>query len=63
MTNSQRGPFLDFLNSDLEGVVRREVVTYRVVNGTLRKETATRDYYGDEDYHDTSSTLPLSLKK
>jgi len=53
------GPFQAAFDSDVEGVIRREIVTYRLKNGSMVKETATRDYYNSGDYHDTVSTQPL----
>tara|TARA_A200000113_G_scaffold185270_1_gene172048 strand:- start:456 stop:722 length:267 start_codon:yes stop_codon:yes gene_type:complete len=45
------GPFKKSLDK-MEGVFRKEVVTYKVENGYLFKETAIRDF-SDGDYHDT----------
>lgn len=45
------GPFKTSL-SKMEGVFRKEVVSYRVKDGYLYKETAIRDF-SDGDYHDT----------
>lgn len=53
------GPFKNAFEGDTEGVIRREIVTYRQKNGMLVKETATRDYYSDNDYNDSISTQPL----
>jgi hypothetical protein len=53
------GPFQAAFDSDTTGVVRREITTYRYKNGIMVKETATRSYARDGDYHDTISTLPL----
>jgi hypothetical protein len=53
------GPFKSAFNADTTDVVRREIVTYRVRNGMMIKETAVRDYYNNGDYHDSQNTLPL----
>ena len=45
------GPFKKSLDK-MDGVFRKEVVTYKVENGYLYKETAIRDF-SDGDYHDT----------
>jgi hypothetical protein len=45
------GPFKTSLDK-MEGVFRKEVVSYRVKDGYLYKETAIRDF-SDGDYHDT----------
>jgi hypothetical protein len=53
------GPFKSAFDADTDGVVRREIVTYRVKNGAMVKETAVRDYYKHGDYHDSQNSLPL----
>lgn len=53
------GPFKNAFEGDTEGVVRREIVTYRFKNGIMIKESASRDYYGSNDYNDSISTQPL----
>lgn len=53
------GPFKNAFDADTNGVLRREITTYRVKNGVMIKETATRDYYSSGDYHDTQSSTPL----
>ena len=58
MKMSNDGPLMTAFNDDKEGVVRRELTTYRMVNGQLRKEVVTRDYFGN-DYHDSIQTIPL----
>ena len=53
------GPFKAAFDADIDGVVRREIVTYRVKNGLMTKETAVRDYYRSGDYHDSQNNMPL----
>jgi len=53
------GPFKSAFESDTEGVIMREIITYRMRNGMMIKEEASRDYYKDGDYHDTQNTKPL----
>ena len=53
------GPFKSAFDADTDGVVRREIVTYRMKNGTMVKETAVRDYYASGDHHDSQNTMPL----
>lgn len=53
------GPFKSAFESDVEGVIRREIITYRLKDGIMTKETATRDYYKSGDYHDSVATQPL----
>lgn len=53
------GPFKNAFDADIIGVVRREIVTYRIRDGIMIKETASRDYYKDGDYHDSQAVMPL----
>jgi hypothetical protein len=53
------GPFKTAFDADTGGVVRREIVTYRMRDGIMIKETACRDYYKSGDYHDSQSTTPM----
>jgi hypothetical protein len=53
------GPFKNAFDADVKGVIRREIVTYRMRNGVMIKEEAVRDYYESGDYHDSQSTSPL----
>jgi hypothetical protein len=53
------GPFKNAFDADTGGVVRREIVTYRMRDGIMIKETACRDYYKSGDYHDSQSTTPM----
>ena len=53
------GPFKNAFDADTAGVIRREIVTYRMKNGIMVKETAYRDYYESGDYHDYISSTPL----
>jgi hypothetical protein len=56
------GPFQQAFDADTHGVVRREIVTYRYVDGVMIMETATRTYSGG-DYNDSRSTIPLVENK
>jgi len=49
-----------FDNLKTQGVVSHSLVTYRYVNGMLRKETVTRKYSENGDYLDSNSTEPLA---
>jgi hypothetical protein len=53
------GPFKAAFDAETNGVVRREIVTYRLKDGIMVKESAVRDYYKSGDYHDSQSTTPL----
>ena len=56
------GPFKNSFDSDIDGVIRREIITYRMRNGIMVKEEAFRDYYKSGDYHDSSTTVPLVVR-
>jgi len=58
--DDNNGPFKDAFEADTNGVVRREIVTYRVKDGLMVKEEAFRDYYESGDYHDSRNTLVLA---
>ena len=53
------GPFKAAFEADTNGVIRREIITYRTVNDIMIKEEASRDYYKSGDYHDTNNSKPL----
>ena len=54
------GPFVSAFETDPEGVIKQELVTYRVKNGMLRKETVTRKFNtGQTDWHDSQSVEPM----
>ena len=57
------GPFKNAFDADINGVVRREITTYRLINGIMTKETAVRDYYKSGDYHDSQTALVLSERQ
>ena len=53
------GPFKAAFDADTGGVIRREIITYRMRNGIMIKEEASRDYYKSGDYHDSNNSKPL----
>lgn len=54
------GPFVSAFETDPTGVVKQELVTYRVKNGMLRKETTTRKFNKDQtDWHDSQTVDPM----
>ena len=61
MTNkhTDEGPFLSEFEKDLDGVVLREMVTYRYKDGMMIKETVTRRFKKGGDYHDKTSSTPM----
>ena len=60
MNTKYEGPFTSAFESDIEGVVKQELITYRVKDGMLRKEVTTREFREDgKDWNDTSTVQPL----
>jgi hypothetical protein len=60
VASMSEGPFKNAFDADTDGVIRREIVSYRMKNGMMVKETASRDYYKSGDYHDSVSSKPLA---
>ncbi len=60
--NIELGPFQSILDSDSEGVVRKELIIYRKNNHSLVRETATREYHSNGDYHDSVSSSPIFIE-
>ena len=56
MTDGPLKQAFDLLDSD--GVLSRELITYRIRNGMLVKEVVTRTY-NDRDYIDDTSINPI----
>ncbi|MCG7944824.1 MAG: hypothetical protein N0C84_00600 [Candidatus Thiodiazotropha taylori] len=53
-------PYITSLNYDLEGVTRREIITYRVKAGYMFKEVVARTYYPEgDDYQDEMTSVNL----
>jgi|TARA_B100001057_G_C22680859_1_gene883696 hypothetical protein len=59
MNSKLDGPFVSAFESETTGVVKQELITYRVKDGMLRKEITTRKFSGDGDYHDSNTVEPL----
>ena len=60
MNTKYEGPFTSAFESDIEGVVKQELITYRVKDGMLRKEVTTREFRDNgKDWNDTSTVSPL----
>lgn len=54
------GPFKEAFETDLEGVVLREIISYRNDgSGNIRVEKATRTYFVDDDYVDATLVTVL----
>jgi hypothetical protein len=58
----REGPFYDAFEGNKEGVLRQELITYKIRDGMLVIERTMRHYNGD-DYTDSSSTTPLAEVK
>ena len=56
--NDKAGPFYDAFEGSVDGVIKQELITYRIRNGMLVVEKTQRSYSGD-DYQDTVSSMPL----
>tara|TARA_R110000796_G_scaffold240290_1_gene361295 strand:+ start:902 stop:1087 length:186 start_codon:yes stop_codon:yes gene_type:complete len=55
------GPFKQAFEGDLEGVIRQELITYKVENGLLKRIVVTRQYHeSTEDYMDSSASSPIA---
>jgi len=60
MNSKYEGPFTSAFESDIEGVVKQELITYRIKDGMLRKEVTTREFRDNgKDWNDTSTISPL----
>jgi hypothetical protein len=60
MSSKYDGPLVSAFETDPQGVLKQELVTYRVKDGMLRKEITTRKFNSDQtDWHDSSSVDPM----
>ena len=60
MNSKYEGPFTSAFESDTTVVIKQELITYRVKDGMLRKETTTRNFNTDQtDWHDSQSVDPI----
>lgn len=58
MMANKEGPFYEAFEGSKDGVIKQELITYRIRNGMLVVEKTQRSYSGD-DYQDTVSSMPL----
>ena len=63
MNSKLDGPLVSAFEADTTGVIKQEFVTYRIVDGMLRKETTVRKFQSNNDWHDSSSVEPLAEVK
>ena len=60
MNSKYDGPLVSAFNTDPEGVIKQELITYRIKDGMLRKETTTRKFNSDQtDWHDSNTVDPM----
>jgi hypothetical protein len=60
MNKKYDGPLVSAFETDPVGVIKQELVTYRVKNGMLRKDTVSRRFNADQtDWHDSMTTEPM----
>jgi hypothetical protein len=60
MNSKYEGPFTSAFESDTTGVIKQELITYRVKDGMLRKEVTVRNFNTDQtDWHDSQSVDPI----
>jgi len=60
MNTTLDGPFVSAFESDTAGVIKQELITYRIKEGMLRKEVTVRQFSPDQtDWHDSQSVQPL----
>jgi hypothetical protein len=57
--HNRQGPFYAAFQGDTDGVIKQELITYRIKDGVLVKETVSRDY-SKGDYQDSTSVTPLA---
>ncbi len=59
---NKQGPFYTAFQGDNAGVIKQELVTYRIRDGILVKEIVERNY-SKNDYTDNFSVTPLAEVK
>ena len=60
MDKKYDGPLVSAFESSPTGVVKQELITYRIKDGMLRKETTSRRFNTDQtDWHDSHTVDPL----
>ena len=55
----EEGP-LKMAAENNDGIIKQELINYRIVNGMLCKEVITRHFRSDGDYTDHTTTTPLA---
>jgi hypothetical protein len=62
MSTTKAGPFYEAFEGSKDGVIKQELITYKIKDGMLVIEKTQRSYSGD-DYQDTVSSTPLAEVK
>jgi hypothetical protein len=59
MNNKYDGPLVSAFETEPTGVIKQELITYRIKDGMLRKEITSRRFNKDQtDWHDSQSVDP-----
>ena len=58
--SAEAGPLKSAFETDTKGVVYQELITYKVINNMLTKETVTRTLQTDGNYIDSVTHKPLA---
>lgn len=56
-TVTRDGPLKSAFESDTQGVIRQEFITYRLRSGNLYRETTSRVFSSNGDYQDSSDSV------
>ena len=60
MNNKYDGPLVSAFETEPTGVIKQELITYRIKDGMLRKETTSRRFNKDQtDWHDSNTVDPM----
>jgi hypothetical protein len=60
MNNKYDGPLVSAFETEPTGVIKQELITYRIKDGMLRKEITSRRFNKDQtDWHDSQSVDPM----
>ena len=60
MNKKYDGPLVSAFETDPVGVIKQELVTYRIKHGMLRIEVTSRRFNADQtDWHDSQTVDPI----
>ena len=57
------GPLKQAINAEDSSIIKQELITYRVIDSVLTKETVDRRFLENGDYIDSTSQEPLTRKR